>query len=232
MYSSQVLNELADIIHQKLSIHPINHERIAQGQPPANIVLLRGPGKRITVKSFFDTHQMKGFMIAPTCIIAGLGLSLGMDVLRVPGATGDYGTDLSAKAMAAVKALASPKGYDFGFIHVKAVDDASHDRNLAKKIEFLEKIDTMITLLVHELSKLSTAERTIRLVITGDHSTPVQYGDHSFEPVPFTICSLPLTKSQATDNVHTFSEIAAAQGYLGRFPGNQVMPILRQLKSR
>eukprot|EP00252_Welwitschia_mirabilis_P027418 TRINITY_DN9398_c0_g1_i1.p1 TRINITY_DN9398_c0_g1~~TRINITY_DN9398_c0_g1_i1.p1 ORF type:complete len:150 (-),score=29.20 TRINITY_DN9398_c0_g1_i1:203-616(-) len=28
------------------------------------------------------------------------------------------------------------------------------------------------------------------LCITGDHSTPVEYGDHSFEPVPFTICNL------------------------------------------
>ena len=26
--------------------------------------------------------------------------------------------------------------------------------------------------------------------MTGDHSTPVEYGDHSFEPVPFTMCRL------------------------------------------
>ena len=26
--------------------------------------------------------------------------------------------------------------------------------------------------------------------MTGDHSTPVEYGDHSFEPVPFALCRL------------------------------------------
>ncbi|CAH8362097.1 unnamed protein product [Eruca vesicaria subsp. sativa] len=28
------------------------------------------------------------------------------------------------------------------------------------------------------------------LCVIGDHSTPVEYGDHSFEPVPFTMCRL------------------------------------------
>jgi 2,3-bisphosphoglycerate-independent phosphoglycerate mutase len=28
------------------------------------------------------------------------------------------------------------------------------------------------------------------MCVTGDHSTPVEYGDHSYEPVPFSICHL------------------------------------------
>jgi len=34
-------------------------------------------------------------MIAPTAIIAGLGLSLDMDIIDVEGATGDYNTNLN-----------------------------------------------------------------------------------------------------------------------------------------
>jgi 2,3-bisphosphoglycerate-independent phosphoglycerate mutase len=37
-------------------------------------------------------------MIAPTAIIAGLGMSLEMDIVEVEGATGDYHTNLINKA--------------------------------------------------------------------------------------------------------------------------------------
>lgn len=37
-------------------------------------------------------HGLRGCMVAPTKIIAGLGMSLGLEVLEVPGTTGDYRT--------------------------------------------------------------------------------------------------------------------------------------------
>jgi 2,3-bisphosphoglycerate-independent phosphoglycerate mutase len=49
-------------------------------------------------------------MVAPTKIIAGLGLSLGIDILEAPGATGDSRTHLTSKAKAIAKALCS-NGY-------------------------------------------------------------------------------------------------------------------------
>jgi 2,3-bisphosphoglycerate-independent phosphoglycerate mutase len=78
-------------------------------------------------------------MVAPTKIIAGLGLSLGIDILEAPGATGDCRTHLTSKAKAIAKALSAPmgtprcvfvpgedeykagrdNGYGFGFLHVK-----------------------------------------------------------------------------------------------------------------
>ena len=42
--------------------------------------------------------------------------------------------------------------YDFGFVHVKAVDDAGHDKNLEKKMEFIEKSDKMIENLINSLN--------------------------------------------------------------------------------
>lgn len=80
-------------------------------------------------------------MVAPTKIIAGLGLSLGIDILEAPGATGDYRTLLTSKATAIAKALSAPlqscpnvfvpgedehkpgrsDGYDFGFLHIKVI---------------------------------------------------------------------------------------------------------------
>lgn len=36
------------------------------------------------------------------------------------------------------------KDYDFGFLHIKAVDDCGHDKNSDLKLEFLIKLDQMI----------------------------------------------------------------------------------------
>lgn len=86
-------------------------------------------------------HGLCPCMVAPTKIIAGLGLSLGIDILEAPGATGDYRTLLTSKATAIARALSAPSnscpnvfvpgedehkpgrphGYDFGFLHIKVV---------------------------------------------------------------------------------------------------------------
>ena len=43
---------------------------------------------RIAVPSFAERHGLKACMVAPTKIIAGLGMSLGIDRLHAPGTTG------------------------------------------------------------------------------------------------------------------------------------------------
>ena len=43
------------------------------------------------------------------------------------------------------------RDYDFGFIHIKAVDDAGHDKNVEMKLKFLEKTDQMIKHLIDNL---------------------------------------------------------------------------------
>lgn len=35
-------------------------------------------------------------------------------------------------------------GYNFGFVHIKAVDDAGHDKSLEKKSKYLEKVNEML----------------------------------------------------------------------------------------
>ena len=54
---------------------------------------------------------------------------------QVEGATGDYHTNLSAKKDALVQHLTPvDSSYTFGFLHVKAVDDAGHDKNRELKV--------------------------------------------------------------------------------------------------
>ncbi|KAG7402164.1 hypothetical protein PHYBOEH_005727 [Phytophthora boehmeriae] len=249
-YSSKVLNAVSDAIHERLSEHPINKAREAEGKPPANVVLLRGPGERIDVPTFSEMHGLNPFMIAPTCIIAGLGMSLGFEIVTAPGATGDYHTNLLSKAETALKLLGGGD-YDFGFVHVKAVDDAGHDRDVAKKVHFIERADEMISRLIEGIyAECGEESDEVTIVVTGDHTTPVKYGDHTFEPVPFAIARVgaaherlehsksadkPASDNAAvpgplTDEVTRFSELSAARGSLGRFAGDQVMKLVKAFR--
>jgi 2,3-bisphosphoglycerate-independent phosphoglycerate mutase len=54
--------------------------RKASGKTYPNLITLRGAGKRLDVPSFYQTHNLKSFMIAPTAIIRGVGITLGMDI--------------------------------------------------------------------------------------------------------------------------------------------------------
>ena len=82
-------------------------------------------------------------MIAPTAIIRGVGRTFGMDLLDdVEGMTGYYDSNLEGKMVRAAKeCIENPNGYEFGFVHIKAVDDAGHDKNKQIKVEQLEKTD-------------------------------------------------------------------------------------------
>lgn len=172
-------------------------------------------------------------MIAPTAIIAGIGKSLSMDIIRVPGATGDYSSNIMEKGKAALEllTLSSASANEFGLIHVKAVDDAGHDKDFHRKKHFIEKVDEMIGVLV--AGCLGASDLETILCITGDHSTPVELGDHSFEPVPFVAAKIVGGSfsgiSVDVDAVTRFDESIAALGCFGRFSGDKLLPILFSL---
>jgi 2,3-diphosphopglycerate-independent phosphoglycerate mutase len=222
----KIVNRVSDYFREKLENHPMIIERKSKGMTYTNVVLLRGAGHFAETRSFEEKHGLKGFMIAPTAIIGGLGITLGLDRYVPQGATGDYRTNLFAKAECLVNLFKERKDYQFGFLHVKAVDDAGHDKDLQKKVEFLGKIDQMIGYI---LEKLGDEMNDIVFVLTGDHTTPVCLGDHSFEPVPFMITDLNLNSQLKFDDpVESFVEISCSSGMLGRFQGIHVMTLIKK----
>ena len=74
---------------------------------------------------------------------------------------------------------------------MKAVDDSGHDGNYALKMNLLRAVGEMVRQLAR-LLWLHQQETGIEYVLccTGDHSTPAAFGDHSHEPVPFTVAHL------------------------------------------
>lgn len=73
----------------------------------------------------------------------GLGMTLSMDWLPAPGATGSYDSDFDAKADAIVAAVTTG-GYQFGFVHVKAVDDCGHDGLWRQRVRYIERMDALL----------------------------------------------------------------------------------------
>ena len=265
--TSRVVNELSGVVARLLSNHPLIVRRRSEGLPITNLVLLRGAGKRIQVPPFtwppaFSVDQSNpsshaqqskdgvaaasgtAFVLAPTAIIGGLAVSLGMERIHCEGATGDYRTDLNKKAEAAARSIRASQ-HAFGMLHVKAVDDAGHDRSVSRKCEWIGKVDSMIGRLVELLSEPShSTAQPVVLAVTADHSTPVLYGDHAHEPVPVLMAAVGGKEEggdterqrqsmlsellRADSAVERFDEVSSSRGVLGRFPGSELLPTIER----
>lgn len=243
-YTANVVNALSDAFRKALSQHPINQKRKEEGKELANVILLRGPGMRLNVETFEQRHGIKSFLIAPTAIIAGLGISVGLDIIKVKGATGDMDSNYNVKMLAAAEALDGDK-YDMGIIHIKGTDDASHDGKPEKKMELIERADAAVHLLIEKLSAIEQKSNQKFIVgIVADHTTSSTWLDHSFEPIPVCFSEvstvakslgLPYKESQRLiepDNVKRYTEVDAFRGSLGRFCGSKLIQLLFNLAGR
>ena len=208
------LNEFAERSHGALRDHPVNQRRVKNGEPPANFILARGAADCPDVPSIESKYGVRGAVIAGGALYRGVAIACGMTTVDVPGATGGLDTDLEAKARATIDALGE---FDYVFVHVKGTDNAGHDQDAAAKVAFIERIDSeLVGPLVRRLDWDAT-----HLAFTGDHTTPIDYGDHTVEPVPVLYAG----PSVAQDATTSFGEREAGRGGLGRFSG-RVLPIL------
>jgi 2,3-bisphosphoglycerate-independent phosphoglycerate mutase len=117
-------------------------------------------------------------VVAAAGAAAGAGRLLGAAVVVPPGATGRPGTDLTAKAAAAVAAIES--GARRVVVHVGAPDEAAHARDAAAKVAAIEATDARV------VAPLATAvgEAGGTLEVCPDHGCDPATGEHDAAPVP------------------------------------------------
>lgn len=219
-----IVNELHKNINVALKVHSTNQDRIVNGKSLVNVILLRGPSIAISVPPFITKFHFKTALIAPTAIIAGVGKTVGMTIVKPPGATGNFDTDMLVKGQAALDTLFKDN-FDMVIIHVKCTDDCGHDGDFVGKTVALERIDQMISLILND-SRMREIPNVI--AITGDHSTPCSIRDHSTEPVPFVVAYTNGKILGGRLDSH-FDEISCASGQLGRITGSSVIPIITNL---
>lgn len=211
--TARILNAFVRKSYEILDQHPVNGKRREQGLPPANVALPRGIGKSPHLPPFDPTQGVKSACIVEVGLVKGLGRYLGMDVIDVEGSTASLDTDTEAIGKAVITAL---EDHDFILCNVKGPDVAGHDCNAQGKVEIIEKIDRMVDQI------LRAVNGRLIVMFSGDHSTPVTFGDHTGEPCPVVFWGPPVRR----DLVTTFGETAATQGGVGRIRGMDVVKIL------
>lgn len=177
----QILKDLINASRDILKDHPINLKRIKEGKNPANLIWLWGQGKAPLLPTFKEKYDLEGGVISAVDLIKGIGHFVGLEVVEVPGATGYYDTDYTAKANYALDVL---KEKDFVFVHVEAPDEAGHAGDIKEKIRAIENFDEKLVSVI--LRGLENYE-AYRILLVPDHPTPIKVRTHVAEPVPFVI---------------------------------------------
>lgn len=209
-YTSDLVNKFTAESHRILKSHPLNEKRRNSNKPPANIVLSRGAGMEIRVKSIADKFNIEAVCIAGESTVLGIAKLAGFRTLTHPKFTANIDTDLQRKADFAIKALADS---DMVILHVKGTDVLSHDNDIFGKIRFIEKVDEMMGYIVENLPE----REACYIAMGGDHSTPGSLGTHSGDPVPIVLSGPDVLK----DNIFTYGERSCAMGGLSRITANE-----------
>ena len=201
-FTASVLNKFVFRSGKILSGSRINSER----KLPANVLLMRGFGRKKEAGTFQKKYNMSSCCIAGIPIMRGVASFLGMDMLNVRGATGYPDTNLEGKFEKAAEALGK---YDFVLLHINGADILSHDGKRDEKTKFIEKIDKSLGAALKKMDMKQTV-----VIITSDHRTASDpsYKEyrHTRDPVPVLISGDGIRPGLA----RRFDERSCARGFL------------------
>ncbi|MFH2139048.1 MAG: cofactor-independent phosphoglycerate mutase [Candidatus Omnitrophota bacterium] len=207
----ETMNRSKEILNK----HEVNQVRIDLKENPANMIWLWGQGKKIKFPSFKEKYGVTGSVISAVDLIKGMGRSVGLKPISVPGATGYYDTDYKAKADYALKSLVN---HDFVFVHVEAPDEAGHNGDMRAKITAIENFDRLVVGTIIDYCKKN---KDVRVLVLPDHPTPVDLKTHTSDPV----CFLMYGEGVQKDNFDIYNEAIARKSQLKITEGHTLMDI-------
>ena len=215
-YTVRFLTELQQASFDFLSAHPLNRGRAV----PANMIWPWSPGRKPHFVSFSEKYAgKKGAVISAVDVIIGIAECAGMDVIRVPGATGFIDTNYEGKAQAAIEAL---KDHDLVYLHLEAIDECSHLGDLNLKKQAIAEFENRIVAPVMKAFE----GKGVTFAVLPDHPVPLHLRKHTRTPVPVAICGDHISP----DAVQAYSEADAPKGSLGFMNGEQFMRKVMNLK--
>ena len=208
-HTVEFLNELIRKTAPFLAKHPLNNNC----PKPANMIWPWSPGKQPSLPRFDVKYPgIKAAVISAVDVIFGIAKCAGMDIIRVPGATGFIDTNYEGKAKAAVEAL---KTHDFVYLHVEAIDECSHMGDIDLKMHAIKDFDSRIVGPVMDALK----GQDVTFALLPDHPVPIKLRKHTRTPVPVAIWGRHIKK----DSIDRYSEQLAPNGSLGHMKGDEFM---------
>jgi 2,3-bisphosphoglycerate-independent phosphoglycerate mutase len=210
-----------------LRVQPVNRERIARGERPATMIWPWSGGRTPDLPSFRKKYGRSGAMISAVDLLNGIARLAGMEIIRVPGATGYLDTDYDAKARYALEAL---KRVDFLYLHVEAPDEAGHMGSIEEKVKAIERVDAMVGTILETFNGI--------VAVLPDHPTPIRLKTHTADPVPFAVrgATFPLKGMELEhreavrvlrkDGCRRLTEREAAKGSFGTLEGVEFLPAI------
>lgn len=180
--------------------HPVNKERMAKGERPANSIWLWGEGTKPALPDFKEKYGVDGSIISAVDLLKGIAKCAGMGSPDVDGATGYIDTNFEGKADHAIEEF---KTKDFVYIHIEAPDECGHRNEPENKVKAIEMIDErVLARVLPELDKYDD----YKVMVLPDHPTPIVTMTHAGDAVPYLIYQ----KSKSSDNgIESFTENTA-----------------------
>jgi 2,3-bisphosphoglycerate-independent phosphoglycerate mutase len=201
--TARIVQKFIDIASVKLKEHPVNQQRIKNGLLPVNCLLLREAGNQLpnlSNASLINSNLSRTrnrLVVAENGVIKGTCKLAGFETLTVPE------MDLEEQMNFIFDAVKkNSQTYDLIYSHIKGADEAAHDKNCKKKKGVIEAFDKCFSNLITAMEI-----ENFTYIITGDHITDCQTGQHEFGAVPILF----INKNIESNNPKEFSEISARE---------------------
>jgi 2,3-bisphosphoglycerate-independent phosphoglycerate mutase len=176
--------------------------RVLGDEPAMNGFLARGWAAFERIPSIEERFGLKGTAIAKYPMYRGVARLVGMTVDGVPKDNAETVAHLEAQW----------GRHDLYFLHFKDPDTKGHDGDFDGKAAAIQVVDAL-------LPRVLALEPDV-LILTGDHSTPTLYREHSWHGVPTLLAS-----RWARPSAPHFGESACRTGDLGHFHGTDLMAL-------
>jgi len=216
-YSANIVNEFIEKAHEILKNHSININRIKKGLLPANFLLVRGAGieppKLKQYKKWISSNYMP-LEIGFSNVCGIKNYSFEYPKLKGIDAYENLWKGLRKACKHAINVVKKNiNRTDYVYIHLKETDQPGHDNKPMEKKLMIEYIDITLFKYLRNIAP----QNKIKIVVTGDHSTPCKLKMHSADPVPVLFYNLGRVPS-----AKKFCEKECRKGDLGRMNGNEL----------
>jgi 2,3-bisphosphoglycerate-independent phosphoglycerate mutase len=187
---AEILRQVMESTLVILRDHPVNEQRRAAGQKPANCLWLWGQGRAPKLPKLTERYRITGSVVSARELVRGIGVCAGLDAVNPAAGENGGGTDFLGLGDAAVREIGKK---DLVYVHAKMPTDIARGTDSKAKLKVMEEFDRKtVGTIVEDLSKRGPH----RLVLICDH-VAADGNQHQIPPAPYVLYEGPGAKPRA-----------------------------------